>query len=280
MPRLLQPLWFILASVTDRKLARMVEYLKEENRILRSRLPRSITVTPRERNRLVKLGKRLGSAINELITIVTPRSFARWVVGDRIPKRHRVDRKPGRPRTEGEIRELILQLARETGWGYCRILGELKKLGIWAISKTTVANILREAGLDPGPKRGEGTWSDFVQRHAATLWACGFLTVRSMTTRGFVDQIALFFIHVGRRRVFVSGVSANPNHNWVTQQARNASMQMSEWRLPPSLLLIDHEKKFPRTFVSVFKAEGRGEAKWPGGSESKCLCLLPRRGLN
>jgi len=217
MPRLLQPLWFILASMTDRKLAQMVEYLKEENRILRSRLPRNITVTPRERNRLVKLGKKLGSAINELISIVTPRSFARWVVGDRIPKRRRVDRKPGRPRTGEEIRELILRLARKTGWGYARVLGELKKLGIRTISKTTVANILREAGLDPGPKRGEGSWSDFVQRHAATLCACDFISVRSMTTRGFVDLFVLFFIHVGSRRVFVSGISANPDHEWVTQ---------------------------------------------------------------
>ena len=79
-------------------------------------------------------------------------------------------RKPGRPRKPEEIRELVLKLARETGWGYARILGELKKLGIRSVSKTTVANILREAGLDPGPKRGEGTWSDFVARHAAT---CG-----------------------------------------------------------------------------------------------------------
>jgi hypothetical protein len=40
VPRLLQPLWLLLASVTDRQLARMVEYLKAENRILRDKLPR------------------------------------------------------------------------------------------------------------------------------------------------------------------------------------------------------------------------------------------------
>jgi putative transposase len=74
----------------------MVEYLKEENRILRSRLPRIVTVTPRERNRLIKLGKRIGSAIKELITIVTPRTFARWVAADRTPKLRKVTRKPGR----------------------------------------------------------------------------------------------------------------------------------------------------------------------------------------
>jgi putative transposase len=137
MPRLLQPLRFFLATVTDRELGRMVEYLKEENRVLRSKLPAKITVTPRERGRLVNLGIRVGSALKELITIVSPRSFARCVASERAPKPKRSKRKPGRPRTEVEIRDLILQLARETGWGYARILVELKELGIRTVSKTT-----------------------------------------------------------------------------------------------------------------------------------------------
>jgi hypothetical protein len=48
--RLLQPLFAIFASVTDSQLAQMVEYLKAKNRILRSKLPKCVTVTPRERN--------------------------------------------------------------------------------------------------------------------------------------------------------------------------------------------------------------------------------------
>jgi putative transposase len=81
MPRLLRALCVFLASATDRELARMVEYPKEVNRILRSKLPERITVTPRERARLVKLGRAVGSAIRELVTIVSPRTFARWVAG-------------------------------------------------------------------------------------------------------------------------------------------------------------------------------------------------------
>ncbi|HJZ57698.1 MAG TPA: hypothetical protein VKE74_22210 [Gemmataceae bacterium] len=57
---MLQPLW-LLASATDRELARVVEYLKAENRILRDRLPARITVTPRERTRLVEQGVQLAS---------------------------------------------------------------------------------------------------------------------------------------------------------------------------------------------------------------------------
>ncbi|MEY4384744.1 MAG: hypothetical protein RLY20_27 [Verrucomicrobiota bacterium] len=39
----------VLAQATDRELARMVEYLKAENRILRSKLPERIDVTNAEK---------------------------------------------------------------------------------------------------------------------------------------------------------------------------------------------------------------------------------------
>jgi putative transposase len=130
MPRLLQPLWLLLAAATDRRLARMVEYLKAESRIFRGKLPDRITVTARERARLVRLGTKLGSAIRDLVTIVSPRSFNRWVAGERAPKpRWGAKRKPGRPRTPEDIRHLVLRIARETGWGYARVLGEQ---GSWA----------------------------------------------------------------------------------------------------------------------------------------------------
>ena len=69
----------MLAGCTEKELARQVQYLKEENKILRAKLPRRITVTPAERRSLLKFGKPVGKAIKELITIVTPGTFARWV---------------------------------------------------------------------------------------------------------------------------------------------------------------------------------------------------------
>lgn len=166
MKRFLHPLLLLLARATEKELVLYVEYLKAENRILRSKLPKRINVTPAERARLVKLGGRLGSAIKEVITIVHPRTFPRWVSGHKTTRK---PRRPGRPRKPEEIRELILLMANETGWGYRRILGELKKLGIRDISRSTVARVLQENGFDPGPKRGHGTWHDFVQRHIKTI---------------------------------------------------------------------------------------------------------------
>lgn len=53
------------------------------------------------------------------------------------------------------------RIAEETGFGYTRILGKLRKLGIRRIYRQTVKNILKEQGTDPRPKRGKGTWDEF-----------------------------------------------------------------------------------------------------------------------
>jgi len=79
----------MLAAATDRELARQVQYLKAENRILRDRLPQRLTVTAQERQRLIKYGKPLGTAIRELITIVPPRTFARWLNAEKQTARGR-----------------------------------------------------------------------------------------------------------------------------------------------------------------------------------------------
>src|SRR5258708_2640599 len=63
MIRLCQKMLLYLAAASDRELARQVQYLREENRIRRSKLPKRIAVTPRERNRLAKFGKGLGAAL-------------------------------------------------------------------------------------------------------------------------------------------------------------------------------------------------------------------------
>ena len=144
------------------------------------------------------LGRRtFGPAIEDLITIVHLQTFARWVNG---AKKGTAPRKPGRPRTPETIRELVIRMAQENGWGLGRILGKLKKLGIRKISKSTVRNILKEHGFDPGPKRGKGSWDEFIKMHAKTLSACDFLSVKAWTLGGLVEYFVLFFIQPGTRR--------------------------------------------------------------------------------
>jgi penicillin V acylase-like amidase (Ntn superfamily) len=65
------------------------------------------------------------------------------------------------------VRELVLTVAKETGFGLTRIVGEMRKLGI-TISRQTVRRILQENGIDPSPDRTSDSWADFLQQHGAT----------------------------------------------------------------------------------------------------------------
>jgi len=79
MASIFRSLLLVIAGCTQKELARQVRYLKVENEILRSKLPARITVTPKERQRLLKFGAKLGKAIRKLVTIVTPDTFLRWI---------------------------------------------------------------------------------------------------------------------------------------------------------------------------------------------------------
>ena len=255
MPRLFHPLLKLLAHATHRELAAQVQYLKIENEILRSRLPRRVTVTPTERARLVKFGTKVGSAIKGLITIVTPRTFARWVSGAR-PKPTRAEAsQSGRPPTPEEVREFVLRIAGNTGWGYTRILGELRKLGVHGVGRTTVRNVLIEAGYDPGPARGEGTWDEFINIHAKTLWASDFLSKKVWTLGGLVDYYLLFFIHLQTRRVIISAATAPPTNDRVTQQGRNFLMQVEDEGEPITDVIHDWDTKYTQRFDALLKSE-------------------------
>jgi putative transposase len=185
-----------------------------------------------------------------LISIVSPRTFARWLSGES----KQPNRRSG-PATPEQSRAIILRLARENGWGYTRIHGELKKLGV-KVSRSTVVNILRAAGLDPGPKRGEGTWNDFIQRHAQTLWACDFFSKKVWTTRGLVDYFVLFFIHIGSRRVHIAGITANPDHTWVAARAAEVGQFFETQPMRPEFLIRDLDSKYGAGFDAAFASAG------------------------
>lgn len=255
MKTLFQSLFLLFAGSTKKELAQQIQFLKAENEILRSKLPKRIKLTGGERQRLIKFGSRLGTAIKHLISIVSVRTFYRWLRGDEELKPKSAATTSGRKKPE-EIRALVLRLAGETGWGYSRIHGELKKLGIHDISRSTVRNIIKNAGLDPGPKRGAGTWHDFIRRHAETLWATDFFSKRVWSMQGLVNVFVLFFIHIGSRRVHIAGMTTNPDKAWMSQQARNMEVFFSKQLTPPKYLILDNDTKFTSDFEGILKAQG------------------------
>src|SRR5712691_5967921 len=117
------------------------------------------------------------------------------MVARRWTYRHK---KPGRPPLEQSLRTLILRLARENPhWGYRRIVGELKGLGV-TVSPTSVRKVLLAAGMAPAPERARSSWRAFLRQQAASAPACDFLTVET----AFLQRIyVLFLISLATRRV-------------------------------------------------------------------------------
>ena len=129
MSQVFQPLLFLLARSSHGMLARHVEFLKADNEMLRRRVPKQkIHLDLKEKARLVKFGQAIGPGVRHLITVVSYSAYRSWVRAaqeDLSPSKKR-----GRPRTAEFLCKLILRLARENGWGYTRVMGEVKKLGV------------------------------------------------------------------------------------------------------------------------------------------------------
>jgi putative transposase len=139
--------------------------------------------------------------------VVTPTTLLRWH-RRLVAKRWTYPARVGRPPIGDEIRELVLRLARENGsWGYQRIAGELRGLGI-RVSATTVRKVLQQAGLGPAGVRAGLSWRQFLRAQAHSMLAVDFFTVETVSLRRLY---ALFFIELDSRRVHFAGCTANPS---------------------------------------------------------------------
>jgi putative transposase len=59
-----------------------------------------------------------------------------------------------------------------------------------------------------------------------------------------VDVYILSFLHIGSRRVYLAGLTPNPDRAWVQQQARNAALHFAEEPVKPTMLVRDNDQKF------------------------------------
>jgi putative transposase len=160
LPVTVQFLVAMLAYGLNERMVRKAEYLREENRVLKEALRvatgRSwIALTNEQRRRLAMKGRALTPAEREeCCQIVRPSTILAWFrqfVGRKYDSSQ--VRRAGRPRNPDDIRGLALRIANgNPGWGYTKIRDALRGLKI-EIARTTVANILAEAGLNSSGNR-------------------------------------------------------------------------------------------------------------------------------
>jgi putative transposase len=182
---------------------------------------------------------------------VTPQTLLRWHRELVRRKWTQPQRAIGRPPIDHHLRELVLRFARENPrWGYPRIAGELLKLGL-RVSPSTIRRILLRNGLGPAPRCSGPSWRQFLRQQAASMLACDFFTVETLSLRRFY---VLFFIELASRRVHLAGCTTNPTGAWVTQQARNLSFTGLFDRM--RFLIHDRDSKFSASFDEIFLSEG------------------------
>ena len=283
----------VLRRRSEREKEIEILLLRHQIRVLERQIARP-QLTEADRALLAAFSRVLPRRVWKRSAFVTPATLLRWhreLVARSWTYPHR---RSGRPPTPARVRELVVRLARENpGWGYRRIQGELVGLGI-KLAASTVWSILREAGIEPAPKRLEQSWSEFLRAQATSILECDFLTVDTLFLKRFY---VLFFIELATRRVRIAGITTNPDGRWVTQQARNLLMQLDDEGVRPRFLVRDRDSKFTSEFDEVFPSEGirvikapvrapkaRAHAeRWVGSVRRECLdrlLILGRRHLH
>ncbi len=274
--------WLALLARSDRAKDAELLILRHQVAVLQRQVK-----TPRlswaDRAILAALARLLPSGhLRHLRLIISPRTLLRWHAGLVRRRWAYPHRTPGRPRAAQAIRALVLEMARDNpSWGYRRIHGELTGLG-HKIAPSTVWQILKDAGIDPAPRRAGQTWHVFLAGQATTILAVDFFHVDTMLLRRLY---VLFFIEHGTRRVHLAGITAHPTGAWVTQQARNLLINIEGRADGLKFLIRDRDTKFTAGFDAVFTAIGvriiktpvrapRANAiaeRWIAGARRECL---------
>ena len=214
MPPALQFLVLTFAGWVNRHQDDLIDYLREENRVLREHLgPRPLRLTDAQRRRLAVRGHKLGRRVlTQVAGIVTPDTILRWY-RRLIAKKYdgSARRRRGRPMTRQDVAELVVRMAVDNPrWGYTRIRGALSNLG-HTIARTTVKRILHDHGVDPAPERSRHMpWKTFLQAHWEGLAACDLFTVEVLTLAGLRRYLVFFVIELRSRHVTIAGIHPQP----------------------------------------------------------------------
>ncbi|MHB1612755.1 MAG: integrase core domain-containing protein [Actinomycetes bacterium] len=128
------------------------------------------------------------------------------------------------------------------------------------IAASSVWAILKRHGVEPSPRMSGPTWAEFLATQAKGLMACDFFHVDTILLRRLY---VLVFIHHDSRRLRIAGITSNPVASWVTQQARNLSMDLADQATPLKFLIRDRDTKYTASFDAVFAADDVRVIKTP-----------------
>ena len=260
-------LLFAVAGWMNQQQQHAIEYLREENRVLRAQLGgRHLRFTDDQRRSLAVKARLLGrKLLAEMATIVTPQTLLGWhrkLIANKYDGSLR--RRPGRPPTRREIEKLVVRMATENrNWGYVRIQGALPNLG-HELAHGMIADILKRNGVEPAPERiRKTTWKEFLTQHWQQIAAADFFAVEVWTRKGLRRYMVLFFIEIFTRRGQIAGISATANGLWMNQIARNLTDAVDGLLTGKGYLIHDRDPLFTAEFLSTLAEAGTTSVKLP-----------------
>jgi putative transposase len=270
MSRALDPFRFVLIAVAgwmNQRQLQVIDYLREENRVLREQLGgRRLRLNDDQRRRLAAKAKGLGRKIlTEVSHDCHARDLARLASKANRPEvRRQWKAQTGRPRSSGEIEALVVRMAEENpDWGYRRIQGALSNLG-HEIARSTIAEMLERHGIEPAPERSrKTTWKEFLSRHWELIVAADFFTVEVWTRRGLQRFVVLFFIELSTRKVEIVGIASAANGLWMLQIGRNVTDAVDGILNGKRYLVHDRDPLFTAEFLRMLADIGVKSVKLP-----------------
>ena len=132
------------------------------------------------------------------------------------------------------------------------------------VARSTIANILKEHGLEPAPERErKTTWKEFLSWHREVIAAADFFTIEAWTRRGLTRFIVLFLIDLSSRKVEITGIARQANGLWMSQVGRNLSDAADGFLVGKRYLIHDRDPLFTAEFLETLEASGVKSVKLP-----------------
>ena len=119
-----------------------------------------------------------------------------------------------------------------------------------------MVNILKANGLDPNSKRGEGSWSEFLNSHGETLWQVDFFSKNLITAEGLRQFFCMVFLNVATREAFVSPCTARTTEAWVEEQTEAFVSHVKATGKKAGLVFRDNDSVYRRNFDETLKKHG------------------------
>ncbi len=264
----------MLACTLNERMQKKLDYTQGEVRVLKEIIEalngkKRIPFTDEQRRRLAIHGKELTpEEREEVCEIVKPGTILTWF-RNLVAKKYdgSAKRGPGRPRTAKEKRDVVIEMAKENpSWGYTKIRDALRAVGI-KIGRTTIADILKEAGLEPAPERDKKrTWKQFMRSHVESLYACDFFSVETLGMFGPVRYMVFFVVEVETRVVHIAGIRVDPDGEWMAQIARNLTDCVDGFLRNAKYLIHDRDPLFTEEFRELLRSSGVEPLKLPARS--------------